>query len=163
MYGARFVDMWRTGDIGKVKDTWAKALAGYSVREVRQGLAACHCKPWPPTLPEFLLLCRPKPDYEALFRDAQKQAGQRRYGNDKWESPLLFWAAYRMGTYDMVNLPWEKARTRWIRIIDELRQHEDTLAPVPESSPALGYVPKQVTEKARASIMQCRQILGAAA
>lgn len=162
LYGARFVKMWEEVEPARMKTTWAEALAGFSVREVRQGLAACRAKPWPPTLPEFLLLCRPKPDYEALFREAQKQAGQRRYGSDVWESPLLFWAAYRMGTDDMVNLPWEKARMRWVKIIDELRPQADMLAPVPERGPALAYVPKQVTETARSSIAACRQLLGMA-
>lgn len=154
--------MWKGTDLALVEDTWAKALAGFSVREVRQGLAACRAKPWPPTLPEFLLMCRPKPDYEAMFHEAQKQSGQIRYGSDTWESPLLFWAAYRMGTDNMISLPWEKAKIRWTKIIDELRQHEETLAPVPvrERSQALAYVPIQVTETARESIMQCRQILG---
>lgn len=151
--------MWKGTDLAIVKTTWAEALAGFSVREVRQGLAACRGKPWPPTLPEFLLLCRPKPDYEAMFYEAQKQAGLRRYGSDVWESPLLFWAAYRMGTDDMVNLPWEKSRARWVKIIDELRPQADMLSPVPEKSPALAYVPKQVTETARSSIAACRQIL----
>lgn len=160
MYGSRFIEMWKTANADLIKQRWGEALAGFSVREVRQGLAACRAKPWPPTLPEFLLLCRPKPDYEAMFHEAQKQAGQRRYGSDTWESPLLFWAAYRMGTDDMVNLPWEKARVRWVKIIDELRPQADMLAPVPEKSPALAYVPKQVTETAKRSIMQCRQILG---
>lgn len=162
MYGARFVDMWRMSNIELVKQRWAEVLAGLSIREVRQGLAACRAKPWPPTLPEFLLLCRPKPDYEAMFHEAQKQSGQRRYGSDVWESPLLFWAAYRMGWEDMVSLPWEKARARWVKIIDELRPQADMLAPVPERGPALAYVPKQVTETARSSIAACRQLLGMA-
>lgn len=154
--------MWKGTDPAVVKDTWAKSLAGFSVREVRQGLVACREKPWPPTLPEFLLLCRPKPDYEALFHEAQKQSGQIRYGADVWESPLLFWAAYRMGTWDMVNLPYEKAKMRWIKIVDELLPHADTLAPVPvrERSQALAYVPRQVTEAGKSSIAACKSILG---
>lgn len=160
LYGARFVRMWEEVEPARMKATWAEALAGFSVREVHQGLAACREKPWPPTLPEFLLLCRPKPDYEAMFREAQHQAGRSRYGADVWESPLLFWAAYRIGTWDMVNLPYEKVRTRWVKIIDELIPQADMLAPVPEKSPALAYVPRQVTEAGISALAECKSILG---
>lgn len=160
LYGTRFVDMWRMGDIELIKERWGDALAGFSVREVRQGLAACREKPWPPTLPEFLLLCRPKPDYEAMFREAQHQAGRSRYGADVWESPLLFWAAYRIGTWDMVNMSWERLRTRWIKTIDELIPQADTLAPVPERGPALAYLPRQVTEAGISALAECKSILG---
>ena len=163
LYGARFVKMWEEVEPARMKTTWAEALAGFSVREVRQGLAACREKPWPPTLPEFLLMCRPKPDYEALFRKAQNQTYKRRYGTDEWDSPLLFWAAYLMGTEDMVNLSWEKAKARWIKTIDELMPQADMLAPVPKKAPAIAYAPKLDVAKARENIMRCRQILQGAA
>ena len=151
--------MWRTADAELVKKRWGEALSGFSVREVRQGLAACMEKPWPPTLPEFLTLCRQKPDYEALFRKAQNQAYKRRYGTDEWDSPLLFWAAYRMGTEDMVNLSWEKAKARWIKVIDELLPQADTLAPVPKKAPAIAYAPVQKSEAIRERLAKLKQML----
>src|SRR5471032_1404605 len=56
LYGTRLADLWRGTDIRSVKERWRVDLAGLSVVDVKRGIAACRTKPWPPTLPEFLLL-----------------------------------------------------------------------------------------------------------
>lgn len=60
MYGAKFSDLWRSADIAEVKAMWAKKLAGFeSTPSVfRAALDALEDRPFPPTLPEFLSLCR---------------------------------------------------------------------------------------------------------
>lgn len=70
MYGSRFADLWRGTDPEKVRAMWASKLAGFADKPgaIKQALAALDEKPFPPTLPEFLALCR-----EAA----------RRIGNDK--------------------------------------------------------------------------------
>ncbi len=79
-YGARFADMWRGVDSGAVKAQWALALSDVSDEELQSGLAACRGRVWPPTLPEFLALCRPEPDAARAFAVAQVQAGRRAWG-----------------------------------------------------------------------------------
>lgn len=73
LYGAKFTELWKATDLEKVKRTWAEKLGGFEEQPlaIRDALDALDEKPWPPTLPEFLILCR-----EAA----------RRYGNAK---PML--------------------------------------------------------------------------
>ncbi|MCP5158509.1 MAG: hypothetical protein H6975_03675 [Gammaproteobacteria bacterium] len=68
VYGHR----WETGygpalnDQGELTDaakTWGRALAGFGPDELARGLRGCveRGDGWPPTLPEFIALCRPPP------------------------------------------------------------------------------------------------------
>lgn len=68
-YGARFLDAWRGTDLARVKATWAEKLAGFADTPERIGFAlnALEHHKFPPTLPEFLALCRSAP---APFRPA---------------------------------------------------------------------------------------------
>ena len=72
-YGSLFLDRWKGADLQMVKDVWADGLAsftddpkcfGRALKELQQG------SPFPPTLPEFVALCRKnyeRPDkYQAL-------------------------------------------------------------------------------------------------
>lgn len=69
-YGAKFLDMWRGSDMLRVKRTWAMKLVGFSDQPERISFAlnALEHHPFPPTLPEFLALCRqaPPPNRPAL-------------------------------------------------------------------------------------------------
>ena len=68
MYGSRWLDMWRLGqtrpsdgaDLGllNAQQTWAKGLAHIPAYAISAAIEACSAKPFPPTLPEFLDLCR---------------------------------------------------------------------------------------------------------
>jgi hypothetical protein len=59
MYGHKF-----TSSYGEVpSDTWSRALAGCSAQNIAQGIRACFHREdiWPPTLPEFVEMCRDRP------------------------------------------------------------------------------------------------------
>ena len=58
MYGARFADAWKGCDLRNVKDIWAETLGAMSREELAAGVAGCMGKDWPPTLPEFVKLCK---------------------------------------------------------------------------------------------------------
>lgn len=163
IYGARFADMWRNTDVNHVKAVWGAALAGLKMGEVRQGLAGCRKKPWPPTLPEFLLLCRAEPDYESLFAEAQLQAWHREKGRDVWAGPVLFWSAYAFGFYDLKKASWQMAKTRWMRIVSEKQACADALPPVPQRGPSItdAGVTASGGEKAREHLARLRMFLKA--
>lgn len=93
MYGRKFADAWNGVPQASVKAVWQEGLAGYSPDEIRRGLAECMKRDWPPTLPEFLKMCRPAMDYEAAYVEACEQINKRKHGNDKWSHPAIFWAA----------------------------------------------------------------------
>ncbi|MGF6981393.1 hypothetical protein QFZ99_000869 [Paraburkholderia atlantica] len=61
LYGSRFADMWRDGDIDEIKAAWREGLAGQNDDALRRGVAALFHEKNPPTLPRFLELCRPQP------------------------------------------------------------------------------------------------------
>jgi hypothetical protein len=59
MYGAQWAEKWRGFDIAEVKATWAEDLDGVTGDQLRRALdhAKSHCS-FPPSLPEFVGLCR---------------------------------------------------------------------------------------------------------
>jgi hypothetical protein len=58
MYGAKFADAWKGCDLKSMKSLWAETLGALSRDELANGVAGCMSKDWPPTLPEFVKLCR---------------------------------------------------------------------------------------------------------
>jgi xanthine dehydrogenase iron-sulfur cluster and FAD-binding subunit A len=64
MYGAKFADAWKGCDLRNVKVVWAEALGSLRRDEITAGIAGCMTREWPPTLPEFVKLCR-QPDPNA--------------------------------------------------------------------------------------------------
>lgn len=150
LYGGRFADMWQGTDIAYVKSLWAKALSGLSMAEIREGLDQCRFKPWPPSLPEFLGLCRPAPDPEKAFVLAQDLVWRRQYGEDVWPDKALYWTAVEFGFYDLRSMSWPLAKNRFRRIWLEKRDMEAVLPPVPVASLKLVAPGKSLTDTATA-------------
>jgi len=72
MYGSRFADLWASANPADVRVTWAEGLAYVSGDELAGALRACLLEyPYPPTLPQFAILCR-----------AQKRQEMPRLSND---------------------------------------------------------------------------------
>lgn len=73
MYGRHWLAMWEEIPMPDVKDTWRKGLARISGEQIAKALDHCRMHhPFPPTLPEFVGLCRTfaikqaaLPDYRA--------------------------------------------------------------------------------------------------
>ena len=68
LYGVKLADQWAGCDLDEVKASWDEALSDLDLAEVRAGLKALirAGKPFPPTLPEFYVLCRPRIDIPAV-------------------------------------------------------------------------------------------------
>lgn len=58
MYGAKVADAWKGCDLQNVKAVWAETLGCFSRDELAAGISGCMSRDWPPTLPEFVKLCR---------------------------------------------------------------------------------------------------------
>lgn len=60
MYGKHWLDLWIGCNIEEVKTEWAAALHGIDAEGIRLALDALRTtgKPFPPTQPEFVHLCR---------------------------------------------------------------------------------------------------------
>jgi hypothetical protein len=64
IYGVKFADQWAGINHDAVKATWEQGLADLRRDEIVAGiqrLILCG-KPFPPTLPEFYVMCRPRVD-----------------------------------------------------------------------------------------------------
>jgi len=110
--------MWRGCDLQVVKRVWAEELAGYRGEELAAGLQACRALEWPPTLPAFMRLCRPAPDYERAFEEAVEQMRRREAGEDRWSSAAIYWAAARLGA-DLWAHPYQSIKGRWKAALDD--------------------------------------------
>ena len=135
-YGAKFADLWRDLDPGDLKLAWSEDLAGYSGDEIRRGLELSKTRTWPPTLPEFMLLCRPLADSRADWAEACEQMPVRLRGDgtDRWSRVEVYWAAVAIGNHDLQTLPWEQLRARWERALataktDPIPQYRRALPP----------------------------------
>lgn len=159
-YGSKFGDLWRGCEIRSVKRTWAKALAGYSPEEVKHGLDACLSRIFPPTLPEFLMLCRQSIDFEAAFYEAYEQLRQRESGSDKWSHPAIYWAAVTIGHFDMRNATWGGIKARWAAVLQaELNKREWPEIPLRRDAipaPGKSSIPQ---EEAQRRIAEMRDML----
>lgn len=113
MYGAKFADAWRGCNIADVKAVWGEALGGYSREELSAGVAKCLQRDWPPTLPEFLKLCRPPIDYTAALLEAVEQMARRESNRDRWSHPAIFWAAAKIGAYDLSRKTVKELDQEW--------------------------------------------------
>lgn len=60
IYGNKFSKMWESVDLTELKLLWSEKLAKYVDHPecFKYALRACEDNPWPPTLSEFMILCR---------------------------------------------------------------------------------------------------------
>lgn len=60
MYGALFLDLWKSSDIMKVRQAWTEDLSIFTVGDIADAINRLKDSEskFPPTLPEFRALCR---------------------------------------------------------------------------------------------------------
>lgn len=120
IYGNKFLDMWRDIDLQSVKVTWAQELGKLSRDEIAKGANALLKQEWPPTLPQFIKLCRTEIDplkayYEALNGAVARESGQI----GEWSHPAIFWAMVAVGAFDIKNQTYSNIKARWESALDE--------------------------------------------
>lgn len=137
MYGTKFAQAWEGLTPREVKEAWNQMLAGFTEAEARVGIVACLSRDWPPTLPEFIRLCRPWMTPEVAFHDAVTGMTARRRGEiGNWAHPAIYWAAVAVGTHDLLNCGYAVLKSRWERAFgDEMARGQ--WHPVPTPAPAL--------------------------
>lgn len=98
----------------------AFAKRRFTREQVDAGLeVAVNTLKWPPLeIPELVRLCSPVRDYQAAYREAQRQAYRRANGSpDEWSHPAIYWAADRFGWFEVRNTSWEQAERRWSEVM----------------------------------------------
>lgn len=148
-YGSLWADRYGNFPRERVMNSWAEDLAGFAGEELRKGLYACKTLKFPPTLPEFLTLCRPVTDARAEWAEACEQMRIRLEGNgaDMWSRPQVYWAAVAIGWYDLNSTAWEQIKTRWANALENAKQ--DAIPEYRAQLPAPGKqsISKQDAEK----------------
>jgi len=142
-YGNKFADMWRGQDVESVKQMWANEMAGFTADEIRLALETLRTSnpAWPPTLYEFMDLCRPAPpaiNPEVAFCEAMRGLERRKRGEmGDWSHKAIYWAAIDVSAFDVLNLSWPQVKGRWTQAFEK-RLADPNLPPIPEP-------PKQLT------------------
>lgn len=117
---------------------WAEGLSDERVtaEEVRAGLKACRSREWPPSFAEFFRDCRPPIDYTAALLEAIEQMARRESNRDRWSHPAIYWAAAKIGAYDLSRRTVRELEHEWRKAFgDQLAA--DQWEAIPERLPAL--------------------------
>lgn len=113
IFGDKFKKQWAGIDPQKMKLFWAKKMYGLTNAEMKQGVDAMRKLKWPPTLNEFIELCKPSLDFTVAYYEAVNGMEARRKGEKgEWSHPAIFWAAAKM-THDLLNQSYSSIRPRW--------------------------------------------------
>lgn len=145
-----------TNAIRNWREAWADALAEERItpQQVADAVRACRRKyDWPPSLTEFLKACKPHIDPETAFAEACEQMRARDNGTDKWSSPAVYWAAVEFGSWELRHASWDRAKSRWTRILTEKLAQAD----LPEVPPRRDALP--APGQARANPEKVRELL----
>lgn len=136
-YGVKFLDQWSGIPLSDVMRHWAKKLKPLSRDELTIGWTSLETLAWPPTLPEFIKLCRPVVDPVVAFHEALEQGGRRERGEqDEWSSPAVYWAWRKIGAYDFTHLAYVALKARWEAALAAEMAKADP-APIPAQMVAL--------------------------
>lgn len=137
LYGARFGQQWAGLTPREIKASWNQRLADFSAAEISRGLEACLGLDWPPTLPEFMRLCRPAISPEAAYHEAVVGMAARARGErGEWSHPAIYWAAVRVTSHDLLSTGWQAIRSRWEAALRDVLA-KGRWEPVPDPAPAL--------------------------
>lgn len=119
LYGNLFEKQWAGRELKDMIPFWERKLSGFSPDELRRGYKALDKLKYPPTLPEFMQLCRPPVDPVKAYHEAVKGVQERRMGRTgEWSHPAIFWAAASMA-HDLLNMSWQAVKPRWERRLSE--------------------------------------------
>ena len=124
--------------IANWRESWAEAFEeeGLTPDDVKGALCACRkLYDWPPSIAEFVKACRPPVNYDAALYEATQQLRLRAEGKDQWSNPAFYWAAIKIGEFDMLNTGHAALIKRFSAALDEVLRGD--VAPVPARAIAL--------------------------
>ncbi len=162
-YGTLFADRYAGVPQDILLAEWGAELAGFSGDDIRRGLDGCRDLKFPPTLPEFIALCRPPLEPHTAFMEAMRNMHARDLGqNPEWSHPAVYWAAVEVTHYDMRQTTYSAIRARWERALaDQLRQREWPVIPralVALPAPVKGNGPSAAVRERLASLIKVKRI-----
>lgn len=162
MYGTKFLQQWEGLDKAALAVAWAEEMIGYTGDEIARGLAACRTRPFPPTLPEFLALCRPSLNPEVAYHEAVSGMSARARGEmGQWSHPAVYWAAVRITSHDLLSMGWQAIRGRWEAALRSiLEQGKWDAVPQPHLQLSAPGQANTTTAESRAALQKIRHMVG---
>ena len=158
LFGNQFEKQWGSIEFPQMIQFWERKLEGFTREELFRGYRALTKLKFPPTLPEFMALCRPPVDKVKAYHEAVKGMQERKLGRKgEWSHPAIFWAASRMA-FDLLNMTYQQCKARFERELDK-ELEATTWQEIPEASHALPP-PKVDREKAKADAEAALQRIG---
>lgn len=149
IYGRRWSSTYGIGAVDEQEvmtgtaRTWAKGLTPVGLAGIRRGLQCClqRSDPWPPTLPEFLELCRPTPEEVGL---PSVDIAYRAACLGNWRlHPVVWHAARTVGIWELRREPEHMTRPRFLAAYTSLlhRVLAGESLSGPTTAPALPRLP----------------------
>ena len=149
-YGNKFADMWRDGNMQAIKAVWFEECVKLSREDFTRGANALMAQEWPPTLPQFIKLCKPAIDAVAAYYEAVNGVIAREHGNiGEWSHPAIFWASVKLGAFDLKHQTYSQIKTRWEAALSE-EMAKNAWSAIPEpmiALPAPAPASKEVAER----------------
>lgn len=147
-------------DIETWSDVWMEAFQknAISPEHIRDALSACQDKyKFPPSLPEFLSLCKyggksPEQLYNIAVLEMDKR---RRFKEQNWPSKGIFWAASALGD-DLMTVPYKQIEARWLNYLETFDKQPLKEIPEHKEDRALPYKPTD-RESARKHIQRLKE------
>jgi len=162
-YGTLFADRYAGVPQDVLIAEWGAELAGFTGEDIRRGLDGCRELKFPPTLPEFITLCRPPIEPHTAFMEAMRNMRERDFGkNPAWSHPAIYWATVEVTYYDMRQSTYSTIKARWERALaDQLRQRSwpdipQALVSLP--APSKGTGPSEAVRAQLANIIKFKRI-----
>lgn len=158
-FGKRFVERYSAvmEEDGQLRDVGIRgAKVGWALRfgrerltdqDIERGLKGVGANP--PSLDEFVAMCRPPSLIRAAFLEAVTQLTLRQSGRDQWTNPAVYWAAMDVGHWDMTHLGHDQLIGRFEEAF-RLRLAEASIAPVPPALPSLPAPGRGESDRGRA-------------
>lgn len=114
LYGAKFFEQWRSVSIDSVQRHWGIALGKMTPEQIRRGMTLVETLDLPPTLPQFIKLCKPASDPHAAYFEAIAGIAARERGEaGDWSDAAIYWAAATIGAFDLKTQPYAQISRRW--------------------------------------------------
>jgi hypothetical protein len=153
LYGSKFLDMWRDANADLVKQLWSEEMGKLSADDLKRGYNALMSRDWPPSLPEFVKLCKPSVDPTVAYYEAVNGMQARERGETgKWSHPAIFWAAVQVSAFDLKNQSYSQIKARWEKALQD-EMDKGQWVPVPEPLVALPEPGKSAMSREHAAKM----------
>jgi hypothetical protein len=103
--------------------------------QLHRGMGLLEILDLPPTLPQFIKLCKPALDPQVAYFEAIAGIAAREHGEvGQWSDPAIYWATAAIGAFDLKTLPYRQIRRRWIAALAESQAaHHTEPIPAPEA------------------------------